>query len=70
MKRPGFYVAGRFYDLSKRAQALAQATFRATEYGRDVEVIRVDHALAEWCEFVAEAGTPAFAEYTRYQVAS
>lgn len=41
MDRPGFYVEGKFFH-GRGAQANAFAQFRATEYGREVEVKYVD----------------------------
>lgn len=41
MDRPGFYVERKFF-AGRGAQARAFAQFRATEFGREVEVQYVD----------------------------
>lgn len=40
MKRLGYYVEGKYF-AGRKAQAVAFASFRATEYGRPVDVIFV-----------------------------
>lgn len=50
-QRPGYYVNGRHYfGLDRRAQALAKAKFLAVEYGREVDVERVDYEDIEQYE--------------------
>ncbi len=41
--RHGYYVNGRRYSLEQHSQAIARANFLADEYGRDVQVTRVEH---------------------------
>jgi hypothetical protein len=41
MKRPGYYVEGRYYRDNFH-QAKARAEWLAEEYGRPVEVLRLD----------------------------
>lgn len=41
--RTGFYVNGRRFPLTHRAQAIARATFLAHEFLRDVSVEEVDY---------------------------
>jgi hypothetical protein len=44
VKRPGYYVNGKhYYGLDKRAQALAKAKFLESEYGRSVQVEKIDY---------------------------
>lgn len=44
IKRAGYYVNGRhYYGLDKRAQALAKAHFLESEYGRKIQVEKVDY---------------------------
>lgn len=42
MKRPGYYVEGRWFRDNIH-QARARAAFLAQEYGRGVDLIQVDH---------------------------
>lgn len=53
--RPGFYVESRYFSPAHRAQAIARAEFLATEYGRDVHVIRLDYGLAGAVHHTARA---------------
>lgn len=45
-KRPGYYVEGRYYRDNFH-QARARAAWSAREYGRGVDVMRVDPGAAE-----------------------
>lgn len=41
--RHGYYVNDKRYSLEQRAQAIARAEYIATEYGRDIPVLQVEH---------------------------
>lgn len=43
MMRHGYHVNGRRFSLEQRSQAIARATFLASEYGREVPVLQVEH---------------------------
>lgn len=48
MKRPGYYVNGKHYfGLDKRSQALAKQQFLEKEYGRNVNLEKVDYDFME-----------------------
>lgn len=56
MKRPGYYVNGKHYfGLDKRSQALAKQQFLEKEYGRNVQVEKVDYDFLELEQALASA---------------
>lgn len=42
MKRPGYYVEGQWFG-DKFHQARARAAFLAHEYGRPIDILRIEH---------------------------
>ena len=48
IKRPGYYVNGRhYYGLDKRSQAIAKQKWLESEYGREIELEKVDYTEEE-----------------------
>lgn len=43
MNRSGFYVDGRRFSFDHKAQAIARAEYLASNYGRSVSVVLVNH---------------------------
>lgn len=46
MRRPGYYVEDTFYG-ERLHQARARAAYLSAQYGRGIEVMRLEHSLGQ-----------------------